>query len=92
MKDERQRRKEAYIDAVAISYIAPAELKSLHRVSENVIDKYLYVADRYPTFQACYELWIYLNKQSLTVPNNLRKLIGSCDEKAEAAIKKKSAQ
>ena len=89
MTDDRQKRKAAYIDAVSMHRLSPAELKSLHCVSENVIDKYLYVADRYPTFQACYEMWLYLNKRELAAPINLRRLIESCNEKAERAAHNK---
>lgn len=86
MKDDRQKRKEAYVDAVAINGIPSAVLQALHSVSDSVIDKYLYVPGRNPTFQACYELFIYLNKRELSIPANLKRVIDACESRVDSVI------
>lgn len=54
--------KNAYKLAVQKYGISPKLLTRLHKVSGNSIDKWLYAKDRYPTFQALYELYLFIKR------------------------------
>jgi len=65
----------AYIEAIKANGLNISTLRLLHTKSKNVIEKWLYVKDRYPDFQACYELYLFLNGSRKTVPIALNKII-----------------
>ncbi|CNG28736.1 hypothetical protein [Yersinia kristensenii] len=83
--EEKKECKAAYLDALSISPVDRATLKTLHVVNDNTLDKWLYVADRYPTFRACWELWMFLRKRRLPVSKNLNRLIQRSVTRANAA-------
>ncbi len=74
-EDERRELKDAYVDAVKISGVDRRTLKSLHLINDNVLDKWLYVPDRYPDFKACWELNAFIRSTGLRQSNLLDKII-----------------
>lgn len=72
---EQQERKEAYLDALKKYPVERSILKRIHSVSDNVLDKWLYAQDRYPTFKACWELWMYQRKCQGMISRKLHILI-----------------
>lgn len=83
--DEKIEQKEAYLDALSFSPVSRDTLKCLHRVNDNTLDKWLYVPNRYPTFRACFELFLYLSEKNLYVSLKLHRLIESPVKRAEYA-------
>lgn len=73
--EDKGAQKAAYLDALSISPVSRSELIKLHAINDNVLDKWLYVSDRYPTFKACWELWLLLNKQERHISRKLQAII-----------------
>jgi hypothetical protein len=73
--EEKKECKAAYLEALSISPVDRDVLKKLHIINDNVLDKWLYVEDRYPSFRACWELWMFLRKRRLTLSRKLNRLI-----------------
>ncbi|MBA5234747.1 hypothetical protein H2Y56_21950 [Pectobacterium aroidearum] len=86
---EKKERKEAYLDALRISPVSKDELKSLHIVNDNVLDKWLYVSDRYPTFRACWELWMFQRRRRLLISRKLHILINRSITRVRESLKNK---
>jgi hypothetical protein len=81
-ESERRELKEAYIDAVKISGVAREHLKTLHQVSDNVLDKWLYVPDRFPSFKACWELYMFIRSARFHPSPLLERIISRSRQRA----------
>ena len=64
--------KDAYIIAVKTHSLSKKILAPLHDVTENQIEKWLYVKNAYPAFQQLMEIEIYLQVMNLTVPDEVK--------------------
>ncbi|PKE27460.1 hypothetical protein CWS43_26820 [Rahnella sp. AA] len=67
--------KQAYLDAVGFHRLPHAKLLQLHAINQVILDKWLYVPDRYPSFKACWEMYMYLDRMELHIPLTLQRLI-----------------
>ena len=72
---ENQERKAAYIEAVKENTLKIELLSRLHKKNKNIIEKWLYVPGRYPDFQACYELRLFLRSLRGKIPTSLSRII-----------------
>ncbi|CBX44577.1 hypothetical protein P88_00660 [Erwinia phage phiEt88] len=82
---KRNKLKIAYISAVKESKIPKATLIALHDVNENILDKWLYVKDRYPDFQACWELHLFIKQNDLSESKILNSIIQESIDRVQFA-------
>lgn len=83
--EDKKELKEAYLEALSIAQIV---LKYLHKANDNTLDKWMYVPDRYPTFVACYELWMFIRKTKQPISRKLHRLIVRSQTRANEAFAK----
>ncbi|PLY37346.1 hypothetical protein F164LOC_10175 [Pectobacterium carotovorum] len=88
--NEKKERKAAYLDALRVSPVSRGELKSLHVVNDNVLDKWLYAPDRSPTFRACWELWMYQRRRKVLISRKLHVLINRSITRVRESFKEKN--
>lgn len=86
--EDKKEQKEAYLDALKVSPVERSVLKQLHKVNDNQLDKWLYVQDRYPSFRACWELWMLLNGGRMIVSSKLDVLIKRSMNRASKTVEK----
>lgn len=65
----------AYKLAVQLNKIPKKILARLHKKTENAVEKYLYVDDRFPDFQTLYEIYRYILSADYTMPRELQRII-----------------
>ncbi|MBW5893121.1 hypothetical protein IM880_12940 [Pectobacterium polaris] len=85
---KKQLMKDAYIEAVKLSGIEKSDLMTLHNINKNILDKWLFVPERYPTFEACYELHLLLSASNIQVPHKLMSVITNRSSVVNALSKK----
>ncbi|RKO74367.1 hypothetical protein C5E04_18785 [Pectobacterium parmentieri] len=85
---DKKEQKEAYLDALRIAPLDRGVLKRIHAVNDNTLDKWLYVADRYPTFRACWELWMFQRKRRVLISRKLHVLINRSTNRTIEAFEK----
>lgn len=83
--NDKKEQKAAYTDALSISPVDRKTLRILHEVNDNILDKWLYVPDRYPPFRACWELWMFLQHKNAFISRRLNRLIERSIQRAEKA-------
>ncbi|QQK74120.1 hypothetical protein HG702_22725 (plasmid) [Pectobacterium versatile] len=88
--NEKKERKAAYLDALRVSPVGRDALKSLHVINDNVLDKWLYVPDRSPTFRACWELWMYQRRRKVLISRKLHILINRSITRVRESFKEKN--
>jgi predicted DNA-binding protein YlxM (UPF0122 family) len=84
--NDKQELKDAYKKAVSINKISASNLLYLHKITQNTLDKWLYVADRYPDFQACYELYKFIRGLHGKLPVELQRIIARSNTRVNDAI------
>lgn len=84
--EDKERCKEAYLDALSMSSVDRTTLKKIHDVNDNILDKWLYVPTRAPNFRSCFELYVYLRKSRRPVSRKLRVLINESLLRAISAV------
>ncbi|AYH00838.1 hypothetical protein C5E26_07740 [Pectobacterium parmentieri] len=89
--NEKKERKAAYLDALRVSPASREDLKSLHIINDNILDKWLYVPDRAPTFRACWELWMYQRRRKVLISRKLHVLINRSITRVRESLKEKSS-
>lgn len=80
--DDLREYKVAYNEALKQYPLPNKLLAQLHRVSESAIDKWRYVADRYPDFRAVFELYLFYKSLDVAVPEDLAKLVNRSRNRA----------
>ncbi|HAT1642379.1 TPA: hypothetical protein I8Y18_003541 [Raoultella ornithinolytica] len=79
---DKKEQKSAYLDAVKISGVERSTLTRLHKISDNNLDKWLYVEDRYPSFQALWELWMFIRTMKLPMSKLLQRIMKRHQQRA----------
>jgi hypothetical protein len=75
MSDNKQKRKAAYIEAVKKYEVSMDVLKKIHCRTEDTVDKWLHMDNRYPPFEALYELHHFLKRFKLPSPDALNRIV-----------------
>lgn len=84
---DKQERQSAYRLAVKKNSIKPSMLMKLHKKNKNIIDKWLYVKDSHPDFQACYELERFVRALRGEMPIELTRIIYRSKTRVNELIK-----
>lgn len=72
--NDNEERKIAYKKAVSENKLSASTLLRLHQVTQNTLEKWLYVDNRYPSFQACYEIYRLLRQLNYKIPVELARI------------------
>ena len=84
---DRKEIKAAWLLAVKANNLVPSQLMKLHKKPRHIVDKWLYVTDRHPDFQAAYELWRLIRSLKGTMPIELARLINRSNNRVDEFIR-----
>lgn len=74
-REVQEARKSAYAMAAKLNNFRTHTLAGLHKVSPNIVEKWLYAKNRYPDFQAVYELYLFTKYCGGEIPIELSRMV-----------------